>query len=470
VSPDHPSSPEPGRVGDDGTIELTVGAAIAAGGDGIGRLPDGRVVFIEGALPGERITVEVTEDRRDYARGQLLVVADASPVRIEAPCPWVARGCGGCGWQHVAPPAQLVFKGAIVLDALRRIAHLDAADLMGPTVATVGHGYRTTVHLGVDPDGRPSYRRRHSHDLVAVSDCAVAHPRLAEMIDQVRVPGAAGVTLRVGVAGGERLVVLDPPAAPRDSRGRDRGRSKEGTSGGGGGRGRGRAGRGGGSRAAAHLVGGPQATAGLQAAAVVPEAIVVPPDATVVRPGEDGEIHEEVGGRRWRVSARSFFQSGPAGAEALVSLVDEAVGPMAATEDLVDLYAGVGLLGGVVASRRPGIGLIAVESDPSAIGDARHNLADLAATVIGVEVGEWETREADVVIADPARPGLGRPGVAAVAATGCRRLVLVSCDPASLARDTSLLAAEGYRIRALQVCDLFPQTPHVETVTTFDLA
>jgi 23S rRNA (uracil1939-C5)-methyltransferase len=360
----------------------------------------------------------------------------------------------------------LVFKGAIVLDALRRIAHLDAADLMGPTVATVEHGYRTTVHLGVDPDGRPSYRRRHSHDLVAVSDCAVAHPRLAELIDQVRVPGAAGVTLRVGVAGGERLVVLDPPAAPRDPRGRDRGRSNEGTSRGG----RGRVGRGGGPRAAAHLAGGPQAAARLRAAAVVPEAIVVPPDATVVGPGEDGEIQEQVGGRRWRVSARSFFQSGPAGAEALVSLVDEAVGPMVATEDLVDLYAGVGLLGGMVASRRPGIGLIAVESDPSAIGDARHNLADLGATVIGVEVGEWETREADVVIADPARPGLGRPGVAAVSATGCRRLVLVSCDPASLARDASLLAAEGYRIRALQICDLFPQTPHVETVTTFDLA
>jgi 23S rRNA (uracil1939-C5)-methyltransferase len=207
-----------------------------------------------------------------------------------------------------------------------------------------------------------------------------------------------------------------------------------------------------------------------QATTVAPGSIVVPRDAVVVRADEDAVLHEAVGGRHWQVSARSFFQSGPLGAEALVSLVDEAVGPLAGTDHVVDLYAGVGLLGGVVASRRPGLELTAVESALSAVRDARQNLADLGAAVIGAEVGEWAATAADVVIADPARPGLGRPGVAAVVATDCRRLVLVSCDPASLARDISLLAEEGYRIQSWRVCDLFPQTPHVETVTTFDLA
>jgi 23S rRNA (uracil1939-C5)-methyltransferase len=320
----------------------------------------------------------------------------------------------------------LVFKGDIVVDALRRIAHLDVAGLMDPAVPGPSEGYRTTVHLGVDAAGRPSYRRRRGHELVAVQGCAVAHPRLRELIDRVRVPGATTVTLRVGVGGGERLVVLDAAGTSSDRRGRRR---------------------------------PADSPAGVEAQ--------VPPDVTVVGAGEDGAFHEAVGGRRWRVSARSFFQAGPAGAEVLLGVVDDAVGVMRPGERLADLYAGVGVLGGVVAARRPGVSLTSVESDPSAGRDARHNLSSGQAVVVVDEVGRWTPAPADVVVADPARPGLGRPGVGAVAATGARRLVLVSCDPASLARDTVLLAREGYRLERVRVCDLFAQTPHVETVSTF---
>lgn len=396
-----------------GRVELTLGTGIAAGGDGIGRLPDGRVVFVEGGLPGERVAVELTESRRDYAKGHQAAVIEASPDRVAPPCRWVDRGCGGCGWQHARPETQVSMKERVVLDALRRIAHLDASDLLGPSAALPFQGYRTSVHLAVDGQGRPAYRVRHRHDLVAVSGCLVAHPRLAELIDRVRAPGAGRVTMRVGVAGGERLVLADSPTR---------------------------------------------------------DAVSAPPDVRVAGAGEPAVFHEEVGGRRWRVSARSFFQSGPAGAEALAGLVDEAVGPMAPGERLVDLYAGVGVLGGVVAARRSGVELTAVESDGSATGDAKANLADLGATVVAGQVGGWAATPATVVIADPARPGLGRPGVAATLATGCRRLVLVSCDPASLARDASLLAAGGAHLENLRLVDLFPHTPHVETVAVFDFA
>jgi 23S rRNA (uracil1939-C5)-methyltransferase len=422
---------EAGTVNDSGDVELRLGPTVAAGGDGIGRLPDGRVVFVPGALPGERATVAVTEERRDYARATLLGVVDPSPGRVEPPCPWVGHGCGGCGWQHASADLQAGMRRAVVLDSLRRSARLDAEGLLGPTVGSAPYGYRTTVHLTLDPAGRPCYHRRGSDRLVGVEACGVAHPRLAELIDEVRLPGTARATLRVGVAGGERLVVrLPAPPARR------------------------RSGRGGRGRPAAPTSTGPER---------------FPPDAVVIGPGQDGAIHETVGGRRWRVSARSFFQAGPHGAALLADTVDRAVGPVAPGDHLVDLYAGVGLLGGVVASRRDGVALTAVESDPSAAGDARHNLADLGAEVVATEVGTWPAAPASAVIADPARPGLGHPGVRAVSSTGARRLVLVSCDPASLARDVALLAGADYVLAGLSIVDLFPQTPHVETVSWFDL-
>jgi len=155
-------------------------------------------------------------------------------------------------------------------------------------------------------------------------------------------------------------------------------------------------------------------------------------------------------------------------AEALAAAVADAAGdalPEAGT--LVDAYAGVGLFGSVLgATRRARV--VAVESDPAAVADARVNLADLDADVVAAEVGRWRPCPADLVVADPSRSGLGRPGVAAVVATGARRLVLVSCDPASLGRDTALLAGAGYRLVTVDLVDAFPHTFHVEAVARFD--
>jgi 23S rRNA (uracil1939-C5)-methyltransferase len=406
-------------------LALDLGERVAAGGDGIGRLPDGRVVFVEGALPRESVIAEVTDVRRDFARARLTRVEVASPWRVLAPCPHRRRGCGGCPWQEVAPDGAIELKEAIVLDAIRRIARSEPDEVL-PTVRLATSGYRTTVHLAVDGDGRPGYRRRHEHAAFAVDSCLVAHPRIDELLAEARFPGHQAVSLRVGIAGGERLAVLARPAPPssgrdssgRDSSGRDRPR--------------------------------------------------LPPDVRVVGPGANAVVHELVADRIWRVSARAFFQAGPAAADALVAAVDAAVGAALGTGGtLVDAYAGVGILGGVVAHRR-GARLVAVEQHRGAVADARVNLADLDALVIPGEVGRWAPVTADVVIADPARTGLGRPGVTTLSRTGSRRLVLVSCDPASLGRDTALLAAEGYRLTTLQVVDAFAHTTHVEVVSRFD--
>ena len=400
--------------GEDG-VEIDV-VSVAAGGDGIGRLADGRVVFCEGALPGERVMARISEHRRDFARAQLAEVLQPSAWRVEPPCPHVRRGCGGCTWQHVAPEAQARLKVGIVADALRRLAHLPDVEVR-PAAATLPvPGYRTSLLLAVGPDGRPAYRRRHGHDLVTVDSCLVAHPRLAELVAGGRFPGARQVGLRVGARTGDRLASPDRAA----------------------------------------------------------ERAVVPEGTTVDR---HGAIHEQVGGRRWRISARSFFQPGPEAAEALVDAVAAAAGGDGRRGcHLVDLYAGVGLLGGCLADRWGAASLTAVESHPAASADAARNLADLDAAVCVGEVAEvcgrglpvgGGGRPPDLVVADPARSGLGRSAAASVAGLGAPVVVLVSCDPASLARDAGLLAGAGYRLERVEVVDLFPATFHTEAVARF---
>jgi 23S rRNA (uracil1939-C5)-methyltransferase len=185
-----------------------------------------------------------------------------------------------------------------------------------------------------------------------------------------------------------------------------------------------------------------------------------PPD---VRVGPHAHIHEVVAGRRFRISARSFFQTRVDGAEALVAEVRDAVGREADGARVVDAYAGVGLFAAAVEGASS---IVAVERSPSAAYDARQNVPGVH--VVEADVTRWTPTPADVVIADPSRDGLGRVAATVIAGCGARRLVLVSCDPVSLARDAKLLAGFGYdHVRSVLV-DLFPHTPHVETVSRFD--
>jgi tRNA/tmRNA/rRNA uracil-C5-methylase (TrmA/RlmC/RlmD family) len=386
-------------------------STMAAGGAALARDADGRVVFVEGALPGERVRARVTDARKDFARAVVVEILEAAPDRVVAPCAALAAGCGGCTWQHVAPAGQIRLKAAIVVDALRRIAKL--AEPPAPVAVPLdGPALRTTARLAVSSSGRAGHRRHAGRDAIETDACLAAHPLLEELIVAGRYPGAGQVLLRVSVATGERLVVVERAA----------------------------------------------------------ERVEVPAGVGVFQAGDrrPAFVHEDVAGRRFRVSAGSFFQSGPVVAGALVDAVDAAIGDaLTQGEVLVDLYAGVGLFASTIGARHPAK-VVAVESDPSAAADAHVNLVDLDAKVVAVEVGRWRPRAAGVVVADPSRSGLGRPGAGAVAATGAARVVLVSCDPASLARDTVLLGEAGYRLTSVALVDAFPHTFHVETVSRFD--
>ena len=385
---------------------------VAAGGDAIARDDDGRVVFVDGALPGETVSVELVEVKRDYSRGRVVEVLTPSPDRVAPPCSGVALGCGGCQWQHVAPDRQAALKRDVVVDALRRLARLGSPPVASEVPAVPAAGYRTSLRLAVE-GGRAVYRERRAHAPVVPDRCVVAHPLLEELVLEGRFGEAREVVLRVSATTGERLVVGRPTATGFE----------------------------------------------------VPSDVLVA-SADDRQRVKRAAVTEEVAGRRWRVSAESFFQSGPAAAELLVATVRAAVGPQAGV--VVDAYAGVGLLGGSL----PGVHrLVAVEQHASSVRDARHNLRDLPAEVVQAEVATWEASPVgpvDVVVADPARPGLGPSAAASLARVGAGRLVLVSCDPASLARDVRLLDGLGYSLASVQVLDLFPHTFHVEAVARFD--
>jgi 23S rRNA (uracil1939-C5)-methyltransferase len=303
--------------------------------------------------------------------------------------------------------AQLPAKLEILRDAMRRTGKLpDAVLTMGGAVSPAG--YRTTIRVVGDAAGRPAYRMDRSHDTVPASGCLIAHPALLPVLDSIRLTPELEVTLRVSESTGEMT-------ARWDTRHGD--------------------------------------VTGLAASVSV---------------GPAGVLHEHVAGHRFRVSAASFFQSGPAAAELLVAAVRRSAPELATAETVVDAYAGVGLF--AVAATEPTTHVITIETSKSAVADARANLAGRSAHIERGEAGSWRPDrglEIDVVIADPARSGLGRPGVAAMTSTEAPVIVLVNCDPVALARDAALLARQGYRHAGTEVLDLFPHTHHVEAVTRF---
>lgn len=375
---------------------------MAAGGDAIARIEDGRVAFVRGALPGEIVGVEILQSKKDFVRAEVREVIEPSPVRVDPPCPFHAAGCGGCTWQHVADGAQLAMKSAVVLEALTRTGRLvDPVVELGSSVPP--WAYRTTLRLATG-EHRLGLRGRHSHDVVELDACPVSHPLLQELLAAIRTTGDGEVSLRVGAATDQRSAwVVEGNARLID----------------------------------------------------------VPADVAL---GPDAAVHEVVAGSTLRVSAASFFQSGPAAAELLVAAVRRACGDMVESASIVDAYGGIGLFAANLDGRK----VTLVEESETACADASINLAGRRAEIVCSSVERWRPRRTDLVIADPSRSGLGKQAVAVLAATEARRIVLVSCDPVSLARDAGLLRESGYEHTTSTVYDLFPQTHHVEVVTIFD--
>lgn len=422
-----PAGPE-GRI-----LELRVGEP-AHGGACVARDEEGRVVFVRHALPGELVRARLTSTRKSLAWADAVEVLEASEDRVESV--WPQAGPGGVGGgelAHVAPGAQRSWKETVIRGQLRRVGGPALAEAVEGLGGVRVHpapgdesgdltGRRTRIELVIDEQGRAGMHRHRGSEVLALDSMPLA----VESIQRLGLLGAGsawadlwrpGERIRVVAPNGEAPVLLT-------------------------------------SRGSFNSLG-----EGVEAERLI---------WTV-----------DVAGRRidYRVRPDGFWQTHLKGAEVLANAVLAAAGASEG-DRVLELYSGAGLFTRPLAEAIGAKGrLVCLEGDEGAVADAADNLAPCGwvdAFVGGVDAagiaelnGELDGSP-DVVVLDPPRAGAGREVCRAIAGTGARRVVLVSCDPAAGARDLRELAESGYRLTGLSAWDLFPHTHHVETLALLE--
>ncbi len=388
-----PEAPEP--------VELRI-ERLSPGGDGVGREPSGRVVFVPLTAPGDRVLVRIVDDRARFARAEIVRVIEPGE-RVEPPCA-VFGECGGCAWQHVPYEAQLAQKADFIADALRRIGHLDLDGAVPVEPCPSAYGYRIRSRVAVE-GRRAGFRRRRSHALCATEHCPVLAPELEAVL----------------------------PTLPRRARGR---------------------------------FGDWWLAAGDDGQV---EAMPV-----AGQRGRPPRIARRVFGQRFECALGGFSQAnGPL----FERVAEETVAAAGRGGTVLELFAGAGYLTLGLAAGFSRV--LAVEGDRRSLRDLESNLAaaelaqvEVLASSVEAALESASVREAapEVVVLDPPRTGLPAGSAEPLAELHAPRLVYLSCDPATLARDAGALAGLGYVLTRARGFDLFPQTPHVEALAVFTRA
>ena len=399
---DHPRKPI--------EIELT---GFAAGGKAVGRAPDGRIAFVDYAMPGERVLAEIAAETPSYIEATTIEVREPSEQRVEPRCQYFGR-CGGCQLQHISYGEQLRLKTGIVRDQLRRIGRFEDAAIDGVLQEMIGMAdpwaYRNHMRFTVRRDGEVGFMEHGSHRFLRIDHCEIALPAANRVLQdaQGRTMQTRALTVRAGEHSDELLV--QPKLRWRPHR---RGRTRSG----------------------------------------------------------QPHYHELLRGARYRVSSPAFFQVNSRQAERLIELVvarARAVQPRL----VADAYSGVGTFAVALAQVVPDV--VTIEASAAAGDDAEVNLApyDNVRRIVGTVEEQLPALDPvpDVVVVDPPRAGLDASVIDAIVESGVRRLVYVSCDPATLARDLRRLADGGMELSELQPIDMFPHTQHIECISTLDRA
>lgn len=423
---------------------------LAFGGDGIGRLEDGRTAFIAGGCPGDLVEAQLVAEHKRHVNLSVVEVLEPSPDRVSSPCPYFGI-CGGCQWQHISYSAQVRAKRSEVQEALRRIGHQDV-EVAECITSAQEYGYRNKIELNAKWDSGGltlGYTRAGTAQIVRVDACLLLPKRAAGLPKSLAgsLRYLSGDTdlgiLRAGARVASHTKDLEvalwtvPGAFPRKIAGETLAQASKAS---------------GVVRVLTREEGTSRSIKGVE----------------VLR--GNGAWREQFMGREMLISAPSFFQVNTRTAEKLVRHAIEQLAPDG-SDRVLDLYCGAGTFTLPLAELASEV--VGVEESGSALSDLRRNL-ERTGTWAEVVPGDAERAlpelgRFDLALVDPPRSGM-RPGaLKALAATRARRIVYVSCDPATLARDCAALSDLGYRLVSATPVDLFPQTFHVETVAVLDL-
>jgi 23S rRNA (uracil1939-C5)-methyltransferase len=415
------------------------------GGHGLAR-PDGRVVFVPEVLPDEVAQIQIREVKKDVAFGRLLQVLEPSPHRISPPCK-IYSECGGCQIQHIASPRQPEIKKALVLDAFHRIGRMSEVNLQTMISSPSPYGYRTRTQLKaryVNQRARLGFYSEGTHRHVPVDECLVIHPELNKILkpleqimseDRFKSLQPTSVHLNLSSASREILVrlLLDARLASNELKetGEDLYNRLKGTIG---------------------------SIAGL---------VLSPRRGARLTFGNDF-IEERLGEFRYRISDGSFSQISPETAGLLVEQVVR-LAELAGSERVLELHCGIGTISLPVAARSAH--LRGIDANRVAIEDARFNAEAnrikntefiCADAEQGLRQSLAEGRTYDRLVLDPPRAGLTKTEIDLIARLAPTKIIYVSCEMSTLARDLHRLGEQKYIMGRLQPVDMFPQTAHVE--------
>jgi 23S rRNA (uracil1939-C5)-methyltransferase len=415
------------------TIKLT---AAAYGGASLGRLPDGRAVFVPFALPGETVVVRLLEEKRGHAQAGLIEVLEPSAQRIEPACVHFGK-CGGCQYQHIPYPEQLEMKSAILRDQLVRIGRLENPVVRRIVPSPNPYRYRNYVQFHLTPEGKLGYveadaeggerQREEKRPVKAfpIQECWLPETPIESLRLQLEfeaLPEIERVGIRMG-AGEEFQVILE----------------------------------------------GTDLTPPELWVEEAPVSVVYQtPVGGIVLAGSE-HLVMEVLGRSFQVSAGSFFQVNTPLAEVMVDHLLENL-PLNAQATLLEVYCGVGLFSAFLAPKLER--LVGIESSESACEDFVVNLDEFE----NVELYEAAAEDvipgldlqADIILVDPPRAGIDRRVMDGLLGLHPAIIAYVSCDPATLGRDARRLTEGGYRLRQVTPFDLFPQTFHIESISIWE--
>lgn len=389
-------------------------------GYGLGRLPDGKAVFVPFVLPGEKAQIRIAEEKQRFAIAQLVAVEAVSPLRIVPRCLHFGI-CGGCHYQHVSYESQLEFKKKILLEQYQRIGKM-APQQMGTVVpSTEEWAYRNAIQFQLNPEGHLCFNDIYN-ELFMVQACHLPMQAIGQIWPHVDFE--AGVNV-------QRLEFRQNPQA----------------------------------EVLIGMLGDPKSVPELETDLAV--SIVHMGGDALVLAGDD-HLMMRVGDRDFRVSAASFFQTNFSTAEKMGTRVREIVRSHDC-RTILDVFCGVGLFSALLADDVDKI--VGIESSPSACADYAFNL-DACDHVVLYQGKAEDVLPAldlhpDCAILDPPRAGLKKAVTQALLHLQPHVVLYVSCNPATLARDSRHLVNGGYLLAETVLVDMFPQTYHIESINIF---